>query len=190
MNLSHPISSEHVHPDAYMHLISHKADIWRCEPYRTSCLLRHKVKSRDNACHVLEVWQLRCSAVACHSNFTARMYFSDTRNSLSPYVHLMHMWNMQPSIMLPEDLLWKSLFEEPAIWFDKRPTQNNRPAFVHSQHHYPLWLGHRTPREATEEVQRRDDLNEGRWAKVLEQAAVQTYCLSDNTSVYTITAGN
>ncbi|KAL3158216.1 hypothetical protein ABBQ38_010470 [Trebouxia sp. C0009 RCD-2024] len=77
----------------------------------------------------------------------------------------------QPSVMLPEAYLWKSLFEEPTLWFDKRPTKNNRPAFVHRHHHYPLWLGDRTPVEAIEHVQRIDDLNEGRWVK--EQLGVK-----------------
>ena len=80
---------------------------------------------------------------------------------------------LQPSVMLPEACLWKSLFEEPELWFDKRPTKNNRPAFVHRHHHYPLWLGDRTPAEAIEHVQRIDDLNEGRWVKVSEQTALQ-----------------
>lgn len=71
----------------------------------------------------------------------------------------------QPSMMLPEAYLWKSLFEEPTMWYDKRPTKNNRPAFVHRHHHYPLWLGDRTPVEAIEHVQRIDDLNEARWVK-------------------------
>lgn len=84
--------------------------------------------------------------------------------------------------MLPEPILWKSLFEEPAMWFDKRPTKNNRPAFVHSQHHYPLWLGQRTPREAIEEVQRLDDLNEGQWAKVLEQKMVSHDSIRSTTA--------
>ena len=84
--------------------------------------------------------------------------------------------------MLPEAMLWKSLFEEPATWFDKRPTKNNRPAFVHSQHHYPLWLGHRTPCEAIEEVQRLDNLNEGRWAKVFEQTNVSQHSACSTTA--------
>lgn len=96
--------------------------------------------------------------------------------------HLSFICFVQPSIMLPEAVLWKSLFEEPAMWFDKRPTMNNRPAFVHSQHHYPLWLGHRTPREAIEEVQRLDDLNEGRWAKVLVQTVVSHHSICYTTA--------
>lgn len=85
---------------------------------------------------------------------------------MSPYILQLC---VQPSVMLPEAFLWKSLFDEPTLWFDKRPTKNNRPAFVHRHHHYPLWLGDRTPAEALAHVKRIDDLNEGRWVKVLSK---------------------
>lgn len=46
----------------------------------------------------------------------------------------------KPAVMLPQEELWKSLFSEPGMWYDKRPTVNNRPNFVHKQHHFSLWL--------------------------------------------------
>ncbi len=58
-------------------------------------------------------------------------------------VHIYYMLlcrELQPARMPPQEELWKSLFSEPGMWYDKRPTVNNRPDFVHKQHHFSLWL--------------------------------------------------
>ena len=73
---------------------------------------------------------------------------------------------MQPSVMPSDEELWKSLFHEPGMWHDKRPTQNKRPDFVHRKHHFPLWLNDWTPDWVTEGVEIADAKYASFWAKV------------------------
>lgn len=72
---------------------------------------------------------------------------------------------MQPTLMLPTEELWKNVFSDPDMWYDKRPTENNSPAFVHKVHHFALWLNQWTPEWARAGVQNADASREA-WKKV------------------------
>jgi len=63
------------------------------------------------------------------------MYATPEARSHMPLCH-----DLQPVVLPPQEELWKSLFSEPDMWYDKRPAVNNRPNFVHKQHHFSLWL--------------------------------------------------
>ena len=73
---------------------------------------------------------------------------------------------MQPSVMPSQDELWQSLFKDYTLWYDKRPTVNGRPDFVHKQHHFSLWLNKWTPKWALEGVTEADELIAVPWEKV------------------------
>ena len=74
--------------------------------------------------------------------------------------------------MLPDKDMWWSLFNDPDMWYDKRPTVNNRPDFVHKQHHFSLWLNEWTPAWAAEGVKIADANVQATWAKVCLLQAV------------------
>ncbi len=64
-----------------------------------------------------------------------------------------------------QEELWKSLFSEPGMWYDKRPTVNNRPNFVHKQHHFSLWLSS-APEWAVKGIADADSAVQVLWEKV------------------------
>lgn len=84
---------------------------------------------------------------------------------------------MQPSVMLPDEDLWKDLFRDPDMWYDKRPTENNRPSFVHKMHHFPLWLNQWTPEWAVAGIKDADASREA-WVKVCMQCSLQMPAVS------------
>ena len=77
---------------------------------------------------------------------------------------------LQPAVMLPQEELWKSLFSEPGMWYDKRPTMNNRPNFVHKQHHFSLWL-EGAPEWVVKGIADADSAVEVLWEKVGSSSA-------------------
>ncbi|DBA87227.1 TPA: hypothetical protein ACH3X1_004293 [Trebouxia sp. C0004] len=87
------------------------------------------------------------------------------------FVQLVREWDddaantlSKATVMPPQEELWKSLFSEPGMWYDKRPTMNNRPNFVHKQHHFSLWLNG-APEWVVEGIAEADDLLEEKWEK-------------------------
>ena len=80
---------------------------------------------------------------------------------------------MQPMVMLSDEELWWDLLNKPDMWYDKRPTVNQRPDFVHKQHHFSLWLDSKwTPDWAAKGVEDADDSVRAAWAKVCLWQAV------------------
>ena len=73
---------------------------------------------------------------------------------------------MQPSRMLTDQELWEKLFNDPGEWYDKRPTKNNRPDFVHKHDHFSLWLNQWAPGWAKEKVAEADK-HRSVWEKVM-----------------------
>ena len=53
--------------------------------------------------------------------------------------------------------LWSSLLDEPEMWYDKRPTENNRPDFKHKTKGFALWVTQDTPAWAKDKIDVIDD---------------------------------
>ena len=86
--------------------------------------------------------------------------------------------------MPPDQELWESLFDKSANWYDKRPTRNNRPDFVHKNYHFPLWLNDWTPGWAKEQVAEADRRRRV-WEKVMHlftavNLACRDICIPDS----------
>ena len=73
---------------------------------------------------------------------------------------------MQPTVRPSDEQLWRHLIHEREMWYDKRPTINNAPAFVHKKDHIGLWLNDWTPAWAKDSVKRLDAELAAPWAKV------------------------
>lgn len=106
---------------------------------------------------------LSCLCLPLFAKLLPSMYARPVVTVHTYYMPLCH--DLQPAVMPPQEELWKSLFSEPGMWYDKRPTVNNRPNFVHKQHHFSLWLNG-APEWVVKGVADADSAVEVLWEKV------------------------